>query len=441
MNNKKIFHAKWIIPVKPDGKILKNHSLEVTGSRISNVIKTDKWKKENSRKNILEYDYTNMAIIPGFVNTHTHSAMSLLRGFADDKPLKTWLENYIWPVESKLAGKQFVQDGTRLAIAEMLLSGTTCFNDMYFFPEETVKTAIEMGMRATVGMIVIKYPSIWARDENEYFRKGQEMFDNFRNHPLINFSFAPHAPYSVSDKALTKIGTLSEELDVPIHIHLHETKNELEESKRIYNKSPILRLDSLKLLSKRLVAAHVTKISDSEIKLISESGTSVIHCPRSNLKLGSGIAPISKMKMAGVNICIGTDSCASNNDLDFFNEMRTAALLAKGYTESASDISAQEALEMATYNGALALGLEDKIGSLEKGKCADFAAIKFGEIGSTPVYNPVSQIVYSGQNSQVQHVWIEGKQVVDDRKVLNNDIPSLLRRVSTWETKIAKVTS
>ena len=436
MSKQKVLHAGWVIPVNPTEVVYKDHTLIIDDQKIAAILPTEKWYKRSAPKRIEEIDCRSMVLIPGFVNAHSHSPMSLLRGYAENLPLKKWLEEHIWPIEAALVDKDFVRDGTKLAVAEMLSSGTTCFNDMYFYGDETARVCIDTGIRASIGMIVILFPSSWATSVDEYFRKGQKIHDDFRSHPLISCTFAPHAPYSVDDDCLSRIATLSEEMDVQVHMHLHETKAEISESIKNYGISPIQRLARHGLLSPRLTAVHVTSIGDEELHLLARSGVNIVHCPRSNLKLGSGVAPILQMVESGLNVAIGTDSAASNNDLDMFGEMRTASLLAKGVNELPTALPASTSLKMATYNGAKAMGLADSIGSLEIGKFADIVALEIDQLGSAPTYDPIAQIVYNGHRDQIRGVWVAGRQLVKDGKLTTLEEEKLLERVRYWRDKI-----
>jgi 5-methylthioadenosine/S-adenosylhomocysteine deaminase len=362
--------------------------------------------------------------------------MSLMRGLADDLPLMDWLNHHIWPTEQKWVSADFVHDGSFLACAEMIRSGTTCVNDMYFFPEETVRAVETAGMRASVGLIVIDFPSAYALDADEYLSKGIELHDQLHNNTLITTAFAPHAPYTVSDTALTRIATYAEELDIPIHIHLHEIADEVNQAVEQTGQRPIERLEKLGLLSPRLLAVHMTQLSDDEIEKCAEAGVHVIHCPESNLKLASGFCPVHDLQQAGTNLALGTDSAASNNDLDMLSEMRSAALLAKGVSGNASALPAEAALRMATINGAKALGLEKEIGSLETGKAADIIAVDLSGVETQPVYNPVSQLVYSTDRSRVTDVWVAGKHLLKDRVLTTLDMDKILAKAKEWQAKL-----
>ncbi|MGR8918073.1 MAG: TRZ/ATZ family hydrolase [Gammaproteobacteria bacterium] len=428
-------HAGWVIPVEPEGEVLADHTVEIDGDRITRVLPTAEWRPATD--GVSAIDCRGRALIPGLVNAHTHAAMSLFRGMADDLPLMQWLEQHIWPTEARCVGHEFVGDGTRLAAAEMLLGGTTCFNDMYFFGDEAAAAAIDAGMRAVIGMIVIGFPSVWAGDVDEYFRKGQAVHDRYRGHPLISTAFAPHAPYTVDDAALARIATLAEELDVPIHMHVHETAQEIEDAIAATGTRPLERLQHAGLLSPRLLAVHATQLLQTEVALLAREGVSVVHCPESNLKLASGFCPVAELAAAGVNLALGTDGAASNNDLDMLGETRTASLLAKGVAGDPCALPAAAALTMATLGGARALGLEDRIGSIVPGKLADLVAVDLGGLASQPLYDPLSQLVYASQRAQVTDVWVGGRRVVEDGQLRTLDVADIERSARAWAARIA----
>mgnify|MGYP006274726075 CR=1 FL=1 len=430
-----VLTAPWIIPIRPSGAVLRDHAIVVRSDRIIDVL--PQCEVQSKYPEFLVEHFASHALIPGLVNAHTHAAMNLLRGIADDRPLMDWLNNHIWPLEKMWVGEEFVQDGVDLAIAEMLRGGVTSFNDMYFFPEVTSRRAIHSGIRAKIGLIVVDFPTSWARNPEEYFTKGLAVKDDYQHHPNLSFAFAPHAPYTVSDEPLSRIGTLAHEMDIPIHIHLHETQDEIRQSLEVHGMRPIERLRRLDLLGPQLMAVHMTQLEDDEIALILESGVSVIHCPESNLKLGSGFCPVSRLLKEGINIGLGTDGAASNNDLDLFGEMRTAALLAKGLTGDASTVPAESALEMATLGGAKALGLDDKTGSLESGKLADITAIRLDLIETQPLFHPISDLVYSASRHQVTDVWVGGRRLLKARKLTTLDEHDLLMRVEYWRERLS----
>ena len=429
-----IIHARWIIPVEPDNCIYDSHSLVIHQGKIVDILTTERCQKKYQGQ--AEHNLSRHALIPGLINTHTHAAMTLMRGMADDLPLMQWLSEHIWPAEEKCVDYQFVKDGSDLAIAEMLRGGTTTFNDMYFFPDATAKAAEEAGIRVSLGLIMIDFPSAWANDSDDYLHKGLQLHEQYRHHPLISTAFAPHAPYSVSNGSLEKIKTYAEKLDIPVHIHLHETRDEVQQAITNTKMRPMARLEKLGLLSPLLIAVHMTQLEADEIKLIKRYGVNVVHCPESNLKLASGFCPISELVKNNINIAIGTDGAASNNDLDMLSEMKTAALLAKAVSSDASAIPAHTALKMATLNGAKALGLDDITGSLKKGKAADIVAINLDCIETQPLYQPISQIVYSSSRSQISDVWVQGKHLLNQRKLTTLDEQQLKLKAQDWERKI-----
>ena len=428
-----LIHSDWIIPVdRPD--ILEHHSIAVEDGRIAALVPTVEAKTQIDAKEQLELP--GHVLIPGLINAHTHSPMALFRGLADDLPLMTWLNDHIWPAEARWAHEDFVADGSRLAIAEMIRGGTTCFNDMYFFPDVTGRVAARAGIRATVGLIAIDFPSAWASDADGYLNRAIEVHDLFRGDPLIQTAFAPHAPYSVSDAPLQRISTLAHELELPVHIHVHETQAEVSGSLEQYGKRPIERLRELGLIDPTLIAVHMTQLEDAEIKLFADNGGQIVHCPQSNLKLASGYCPVGQLQEAGINVALGTDGAASNNDLDLFAEMQSAALQAKGMAADACALPAATALRMATLNGARALGIDDITGSLTPGKSADIVAVDLSQPETQPVYHPLSQLIYAAGREQVQHVWIRGRQVLKQRALTTIDLADTLAKTAGWRERI-----
>jgi len=429
-----IIEARWIIPVEADSVTYENHALVISDGIIIDLIPWEQAEQKYQANSVEKlHDHT---LIPGLINSHTHASMSLMRGIADDLPLMDWLQNHIWPLEQKWMSEAFVRDGTDLAIAEMIRGGTTCFNDMYFFPDVTAHQAIYHGIRASVGLILIDFPTVWADNSETYIEKGLAVHDQHRHHPLISTPFAPHAPYTVSDEPLTKARTFADELELQIHMHLHETLHEVEEQQQKTNQTPIQRLHELGLLSPSFMAVHMTQLTDEDIALVAETGAHIIHCPESNLKLASGFCPVSKCIKAGINVALGTDGAASNNDLDMFGEMRTAALLAKGVSGDASAVPAITALKMATINGAKALGIEDRTGSLSIGKAADVIAINLEQLETQPLYDPVSQIVYAASRQQVTDVWVAGKQLLKQRELTTINIDELNIKIAEWQQRL-----
>jgi len=412
-----LLHAKWIVPVDNKHRYLEHHSIAINEDKIIDILPTSQAKKKYEASVSRSYD--KHALIPGLINSHTHAAMNLFRGLADDLNLMDWLENHIWPAEAKHVNEAFVHTGTELAIAEMIRGGTTCFNDMYFFPDITARVADDTGMRASVGLILIDFPTVWANNSEEYIDKGLAVFDHYKGHELIKTAFAPHAPYTVSDDPLKQIKTLADELELNIHMHVHETNSEVNKAVKNNGQRPLARLNDLGLVSPSLQAVHMTQLQDDEIELLASCGSHVIHCPESNMKLASGICPAHKLLDAGINVALGTDSSSSNNNLDMFGEMQSAALLAKISTMDATALPTEQVLQMATINGARALGIDEITGSLEVGKFADIVAVNFDTIETIPVYDPVSHLVFCSSRDHVTDVWIAGKQRLTD-KVLNS---------------------
>ncbi|MEX2524573.1 MAG: TRZ/ATZ family hydrolase [Gammaproteobacteria bacterium] len=434
MNVDSLISAKWIVPVEPDDTVFENHALVIHEGTILDLLPTDEALQKYRPETV--HECPDHVLIPGLINTHTHAAMTLFRGLADDLPLMDWLNNHMWPAEQRWVDPQFVEDGSRLAIAEMLRGGTTCFADMYFFPDRTAAVAVEAGIRAVVGLIMIDFPTAWARDVDEYFAKGEEVHDNFKHNPLIKTAFAPHSPYMVSEKPLTRIAVLAEELNIPIHMHVHETEDEINQSIDLHGKRPLQRLQDMNLLGPRLMAVHMTQVELEEFELLARYGVHVIHCPESNLKLASGFCPVFELQHAGVNIALGTDGAASNNDLDIIGEMHTAALLGKGVAASSAALSARSILRMATINAARALDWDDRIGSLEIGKEADVAAVDLSCIETQPLYDPVSQLVYAAGRHQVSDVWISGRQLLCKRELQTIDEDQVCHRTAEWNRKL-----
>jgi 5-methylthioadenosine/S-adenosylhomocysteine deaminase len=429
-----IIHARWVIPVEPGHTVLENHAIAIHEGNIVAVESSDEIRANFQSDTI--HELGNHALIPGLINTHTHAAMSLMRGLADDLPLMTWLNEHIWPAESKWVSKDFVRQGSEHAVAEMIRSGTTCFNDMYFFPDTTAAVASAAGIRAVVGLIMIDFPSAWASDWQEYFDKGLSVHDQFRADELITTAFAPHAPYSVSNEPLQKILTYSDELNIPIHMHVHETSDEIDQGMERYGSRPLHRLQELGLLTPGMIAVHMTHLQDHEIEQFSHTGAHVVHCPQSNMKLASGFCPVQRMLDDGINVALGTDGAASNNDLDMLAEMQAAALLGKAIANDAAAVSAETALAMATINGARALGIDETTGSLQVGKAADITAIDLNQLETQPLYNPVSQIVYAASRDQVTHVWCNGRTLLDNRELQTLDLHKLMDNAQSWQSRL-----
>jgi 5-methylthioadenosine/S-adenosylhomocysteine deaminase len=432
--NQLILSPKWLVPVIPKGVVLTDHSLVIQGEVIQDLL--PRGEAIAKYPGYTETDLPEQVLTAGFINVHGHAAMTLLRGYADDKALMDWLNNYIWPIENQFASFEFVYDGTSLAIAEMIRGGTTCAIDSYFFPNASAEAYSKHGFRAQVSMPIIQFPTNWARDEAEHLHKALEVHNDIKNHPLIYTALAPHAPYTVTDSGFEKIVMYAEELAVPVHLHLHETATEVQDAVRDTGKRPIARLHELGVISSALQAVHMTQLNPEEIELLATNNVSVAHCPDSNLKLASGYCPVPDLMASGINVAVGTDGVASNNNLDMSAELRSAALLAKGLTGVATHVSAEDALAMGTINGAKLLGREHELGSLEIGKLADVIAIDLSDPLSQPVHNPISQIVYSTSGEQVSHVWIHGKAKLANRSFTDLDVVGVISKAKEWKNRM-----
>ena len=429
-----LINAGWLIPVIPRNTVLSGCSVAIRDGKIHALLPTGEARTRFLARQ--QYDLPNALLIPGLINAHGHAAMSLLRGYADDQTLDTWLNTSIWPAEGRWMSEEFVRDGTELAIAEMLLSGTTCFSDMYFFPDQAARVAQRTGIKCQIAFPVLEFPSAWARNADEYIRKGLELRDEYRDDPDISIAFGPHSPYTVDDPAMEKIVLLAGELDAPIHIHLHETVDEVSQSVANKGRRPIEHLHALGMLSPLTQCVHMTQLVESDIALLAANGSHVIHCPESNMKLGSGFCPVDQLQAASINVAIGTDGAASNNDLNLFGEIKTAAMLAKGLTGNPETLPAHSALELATINGARALGIDQHTGSIETGKAADLVAIDLANISMQPLYNALSQLIYADSAKNLSHTWVNGQLLVENGQLLSIDKANLLHKTQAWQTKI-----
>jgi 5-methylthioadenosine/S-adenosylhomocysteine deaminase len=425
---------RWTVRVEPTVAAEEGLAIAIDAGRIVDVLRV----READERYIARarHDRPTHVLLPGLVNAHTHAPMVLFRGLADDVPLDTWLRERIWPAESRWVSAELVADGTRLAIAEMLLGGITCFADMYYHPDVTGTVAAEAGMRAVVGLIAVDFPTSWAKDPDEYLRKGLEVHDRFKADPLITTAFAPHAPYSVGDETLRHIRRLADELDLPVHMHVHETAAEVAAAVAATGRRPLARLAELGLVTPALIGVHATALAADEIDLLATTRANVVHCPRSNLKLASGLCPVARLLDAGVNVALGTDGAASNNRLDLWSEMQTAALLAKHAAGNAAALPPPEALRMATINGARALGLADEIGSLTPGKAADVICVDLSGVEHRPLLDPLSQLVYAASRHDVTDVWVAGEQLVAERAAVRLDIAEICAAADRWGLKL-----
>ena len=432
-----IISAPWIYTSNIDSELLFNYSLIIKDDKIIDLVTQDKVFDEYEADNT--YELADHILIPGLINTHTHAAMNIFKGFADDLPLQEWLNDHIWPAEKKFVDASFVKDGSVLALSEMIKAGVTTFNDMYFFPDATAEAARELGVRANIGLVVLDFPTNYASDPEDYLLKGFEFRDKWRNDELITTSIAPHAPYSVSDEAFRLVNTYSEELGLNIHLHLHETEWEVADSIKTYGVTPIERLNNLGIISPSLLAAHCVHLNDQDTAILTKGKVSIAHNPSSNMKLGSGIADVAKMLRQNLNVSLGTDSSASNNKLDIMEEMRLAALLIKGTTKSPELLPASQAIKMATINGAKALGLDLVVGSIEKNKKADLVAIDLSSIENQPIYNPLSTLVYSSSKSDVNYVWIDGEIKLKEKKLVGLDEEYIKQLAKKWQKKLKTI--
>jgi 5-methylthioadenosine/S-adenosylhomocysteine deaminase len=434
-----LIDASWIVPVEPARTALADYSVVIKQGVIIAVLPTaDAHARFSANRHVQLADH---ALIPGLINLHTHAAMSLMRGLADDLPLMDWLNHHIWPTETQHVSAEFVFDGSLLACAEMLRGGVTCCNDMYFYPEAVAAAMLTAGMRATLGIIVFEFPTRYGSDAEDYLHKGLVTRDEFKSEPLLSFSIAPHAPYTVSDKTFSRVLTLAEQLECPIHVHLHETDDEIRHSLKEHGLRPLARLQNLGLLGPNLIAVHAVHLTDSEIATLARYNCCVAHCPVSNLKLASGFSPIAKLLEAGVTVGIGTDGAASNNQLNVLGEMRLAALLAKGVSGRADTLPAYQALAMATLHAAQALGLANKIGSLVPGKAADITAIDLSSIEAAPCFDIISHLVYAAERRQVSHVWVDGQLLLDQGNLTRIDSAAIRSKAVYWRSKISSETS
>lgn len=427
-------NARWLIPVEPHAVVLEHQALIIQGSRITAVLpQTEADQTYRTRETL---DLNQHVLLPGLINLHGHTAMSLFRGMADDLPLMTWLNDHIWPAEGRFVSEQFVMDGARLAMAEMLRTGTTTFSDMYFFPEVTAQVAHDTGMRAQVCFPLMDMPTVWGSGPEEYLHKGAGLIEQWQGDDYIMPAIGPHAPYTVADDPLKEAVALSRRTGAALQIHLHETAFEVEQAVKASGIRPVSRMQALGVLGENTQCVHMTQIDDSDLAALSASGTHVIHCPESNLKLASGFCPVDTLQQRGINVCIGTDGAASNNDLDLFGELRTAAMIAKAVAGDAAALSAHRALEMATLNGARALGRSDELGSLLPGKLADLIAVDLSDPFLQPVYDPASHLVYSNHGRAVSHSWIHGVPQLQDGRLTRIDVPDLMLRVEAWRKQI-----
>jgi len=430
-----ILEPTWLLPVVPRRTVLTGHAVVIRGGEIIAVEPTatiDTRFHATARRRL-----DNQVLMPGLVNAHGHAAMVLLRGLAEDLPLETWLRERIWPLETQWVTPEFVADGVALALAEMLKSGTTCFSDMYFYPEITARAVRASGMRAQVNFPLIDFANAWSTNAADGFRKGLMLHDEYRDDPLVRIGFGPHSAYTLTREELAKTLVLADELDAPIHIHLHETAAEVAAARKELGRTHIQYLADLGMLVPRLQAVHLTQLDDADLELLVAGGVRAVHCPQSNLKLGSGIADIMRMRQHGLLVGLGTDGAAANNSLDLFTEARIAALLAKTQSGDPSAMDAFDTLELATLGSARALGLDTAVGSVEPGKSADLIAIDLSNVSALPVHRPEATLLYTASGSRVRHAWIAGRHVLDDGHLTTMDADDIAARAARWSQRLA----
>lgn len=428
-----LIFARWIITVENDGEVLENHAIAIKNGKIADIVPAQQAAALTADT---VYHLDRHVVMPGLINLHGHSAMTLLRGLGDDKALMDWLNNTIWPAEGKHVRDEFVFDGSLIAMGEMIRSGTTTINDMYFYHGAMARAGLASGMRTFVGCSILEFPTNYGINADDYIEKGLAERREFLGEDKVTFTLAPHAPYTVSDATFKKVVTLAEQEDMLIHCHIHETADEVAGSVKEHHQRPLARLKALGMLSPRLIAAHMVHLNEEEIELTARHGVSVAHNPTSNMKLASGIAPVSKLLAAGVNVGIGTDGAASNNKLDMLADTRMAALLAKVGTLDPTAVPAATAIRMATLNGAKALNIEDRVGSVVKGKDADLIALDLSALETAPVFDPISHVAYAAGREQVSHAWVGGRCLMAGRELATLDEAELKTRAESWRARI-----
>lgn len=439
----RLLHPRWIAPATASSPVLVDHMLAIRGERIEAIAPAAALAQQHPQAPVEELP--GHLLIPGLVNAHSHAAMTLLRGIGDDLPLRRWLEERIWPLERQLVSDEFVYDGALLACREMLLGGITCFSDMYFFPEATARAAQVMRMRAVLGIIVFEFPTAYGAGPGDYLSKGLALRDEMRDQPCLAFTLSPHAPYTTTDATLRRVASLAAELQLPVATHLHETADEIVESIAQHGMRPIERLEKLGLLGPEFIAIHGVHLNEQDMARLERAGATLAHCPHSNLKLASGVAPVGELARRGVNVAIGTDGAASNNRLDLLAEGRLAALLAKAATGDAAICDAHWILRAMTQAGADALGLGDRIGSLEAGKQADVVAVDLSALEYGPVHDPVATLIHAAGREAVTDVWIAGNRVVEGRQISGSlsreAVGTVVGRSPLWHNRLGEFVS
>jgi len=430
--------ARWVMPVEPDGRVLEHHSVAIRSGRIEAVLPTAEARLRYDAREML--DRPHHVLLPGLVNAHTHAAMVLMRGRAENLPLGPWLRTAVWPLERRWLDPEYVHDGTELAIAEMLRGGITCFADMHLWPDVVARTAAAAQMRASVGLVVTEAATSWAATADEYIDRGMRLRDEYKGDPLISTHFAPHSPYSASDGTLARVRRLADELDLPVAVHLHETAVEVEQSLQACGKRPLARLAALGLASPQLVAIHMTQVEPEDLDLLAAAGASVVHCPESNLKLGAGVCPVARLLGRGIRVALGTDGAASNNDLDLLAEARIAGLVSAGVAATPGELIASDLLRMATLEGARTLGLGEITGSLVPGKWADLCCIDLHAPRSWPVHDVATAVIYAASSQQVTDTWVAGRRLLADGRLRTVDESAVLERAEAWAARLDATT-
>lgn len=436
MNARTLILPRYIIPVRPKGTVLEHHGLVLSEERIEAVLDASDALKMYPDAELVQL--ARHVVLPGLINAHNHSPMTLLRGFADDVDLQTWLNEYIWPIEAHFVDPEFVMDGTRLAVAEMIKGGTTCFIDQYYYPEHIARVVIESGVRAEIGLPLLDQQTPWAAHFEEYVSRGLDVAESVDGAGLVSFSLAPHAPYSLSDAGLDRTAEISRDTGMRVDMHCLETVYDIQHSLSNHGVHPLERLSRSGLLNDSLLAIHMTQLQEEDFERIADSGVHVAHCPQSNLKLASGICPVHELLDAGVNVCIGTDGAASNNNLDILEEVRSAAMLAKGVSGDPTVIDAVQALEMITINASMAMGRDDEIGTIEAGKQADLCALNLDAIETQPIHNVHSQIIYAASSHQVSDVWIAGRRVMKNYELVTISEVDLVEMADSWRSRLSE---
>ena len=426
-----IIKGKYVLPMDKDLSIIEDGMAVVSGNKILQAGKAEDLKNQYSADETI--DCGNSIVMPGLVNTHTHAAMAYFRGLADDLPLDEWWFNHIRPAEINFVKPKFIKKASELACLEMIKSGITFFNDMYYFSEVTAEVCKQVGIRAMLSDAIIDFSAPSYKNVNEAISLFKEFYNKYRDDELINVSIQPHTIYTCCRKTLIKTKELAQEFNVPVHIHVSESEKELKDCKKEHGKSPVEYLDEIGILSDKVIATHNVWLSDNDLEIYKNKGVKASHCPISNMKLASGIAPIFKMLEMGINIGLGTDGAASNNTLDLFSEMRTCALLHKVNNLDPIVMNAREVVKMATAGGAKVLGLENKIGSLESGKRADIITINLDKPHLTPIYNPFSHLVYCVEAQDVENVIINGKVIMRDRGMKTINEEKVLREAQDFQ--------